>query len=180
MTHRKSQTVVTKMMIGLAIGATIVGAGTVRAETDQVCFSAVVDLYLAERASASLDYVVCKTTCHESVPSDRGACRRECLVARAEAVRASRGDAEALQAVCNGGGAATQQATAAAAPVPSTCGPDLSDCAAEARIAAKTCDRTSTDLATLSECAAAVSDAVDQCAANFVDCAAPAEQSPAQ
>ena len=178
MTPRNSQSVVKTMMIGLAVGTVLMGAVRARAETDAACFGAVVDLYLAQRASASLDYLVCKTACREAAPAERSACRVGCLRDRAAATRGAREDADALQVVCDSGAGAAQ--LSAAAPVPSTCGPDLSDCAADVRVSAKTCDRRSGDLATLSECAADVSTAVDRCAADFVNCAAPAAETAGQ
>lgn len=180
MTHRKPRPkpMMITMMLGLTLGTTMVGAAAARAETDAACFSAVVQLYVAERVSGSLDYLVCKATCGELAPSERSACRLGCRQDRAATTRAAREDADALRLVCDGGVAVAQRTDAA--PVPSTCGPDLSDCAANARTSAKACDHRSDDLTTFSVCAADVSAAVDQCAADFVNCAVPAEESAGQ
>ena len=162
-----------KMILGLAIGATMAGATTVRAETDPGCFGAVVDLYMAQRTSGSLDYLVCKAACSETAPASRSACRAACRQDRSASAREAREDADALRFVCGGGSPAAR--VAAGVPVPSTCAPDLSDCAVSARVSARTCDRGSDDVAILSDCAAEVSAAVDQCAADFVSCAVPVD-----
>lgn len=179
MTNQKAQSLLKKMILGLAIGTTMTGAAVVRAETDPSCFGAVVELYMAQRASGSLDYLVCKATCSETAPASRSACRAACRLDRSASAREAREDADALRSVCVGGGGAAAR-VAAGVPVPSTCAPNLSECAETARASARTCDRESDDAASLSDCAAQVSAAVDQCAADFVDCAVPVEESEGQ
>jgi hypothetical protein len=168
---------VKKAIVGLAIGTTMTGATAVRAETDPSCFGAVVELYMAQRASGSLDYLVCKAACSETAPASRSACRAACRQDRSASAREAREDADALRSVCEGGGGAASR-VAAGVPVPSTCAPNLSECAETARASARICDRGSDDV--LSDCAADVSAAVDQCAADFVDCAVPVEESEGQ
>lgn len=173
MTTARKQTLVRKMVLGLAVGTAMMGAVTARAATDVACFGAVVDLYLAQRASGALDYVVCKATCQEMAPADRSACRLGCRRDRTATARESREEAGALRTVCEGAGGDAQQRSAE--PVPSTCGPALSDCAVDVRASAKACDGDSDDLTTLSACAADVSAAADQCGTDFVECALPVE-----
>jgi hypothetical protein len=179
MTHRKTQSWMTKMLAGLAVGTTLMGPAAARAEMDADCYGAVVSLYMAERASGSLDYLVCKATCREGAPEDRSVCRLGCRLERAAAARAAHEDVDALQVLCDGGDVAAAQLSSPP-PSPSICVPDLSDCAANARASARACDRRSGDLATFSDCAAGVGAAVDQCAADFVDCALPAEEPAAE
>lgn len=172
------KTLLKKVIVGLAIGTTMTGAAAVRAESDPACFGAVVDLYMAQRASGSLDYLVCKTSCAEGAPAARAACRTACRSDRSASARSAREDADALRVVCEGGSPAAR--VAAAVRVPSACAMDLTDCAETARVSARTCDRESDDLVTLSDCAADVSAAVDQCAAGFVSCAVPVDAAEGQ
>ena len=172
MTHKKTRTLVKSIVFGLAIGTGSLAAVEAQA-TDASCFGGVVDLYVAARASASLDYLVCKTACRDATPASRSTCRMACIHDRASAVRGAREDADALHTVCDGDVNAAQRS--AATTVPSACGSDLSDCAVGARVSARTCDRDSDDLPSLSACASVVSDTVDRCAADFVNCVSPTE-----
>jgi len=168
MTNQTTRTSIKNAVLGTVLATAALGAAPAGAQlTAATCQSGAYRLYMAQRTVTALDYRRCRSACLETLATARQ-CIRDCMDDRGAAQDAYRTDLDTHRAACGGGTDA-----AALRAVPSTCGPDLSDCSADVRSSAVACHRLVRDVNAFATCVASVSAAADKCAAEFDACMTP-------